>query len=659
MGKAQDWELRACADSNGLPYSNQQQQGFDNRIAEVLAQDLGARLSYEWWPQGASTVQLKLREGSCDVVMSVGEGYQGVLSTIPYYQSSFVLVYREDSPYQIETLDDEVLRQLRIAIETAGIPPFQALANRGLSEKAAILEAVDPDDRTRSPIVEAVARGEVDVAILWGPVAGYFARRQPVKLRVVPISPEFEPPALSMVYPVTIGVRAGDEALRDRLNLTIARRWEQIQGILEEYGVPQIPLPKPLAQTEEPAQASKTLRIGLVVPTQTGSTPVSSSIYEDTGEAARRGAVLAGDELNQQAEGVGMQLKVLVASAPNAEAAFRAAARLVATEGISALIGGVGQGQAEALSRLAEQRRVLFFNIGSPDDRLRQEACSRYTFHIEASAAMYLDALAAWFIQAGFRSWFLIYEEGPEGQTLYQRARKSLLERHFGAREAGRASVSPSRPDFRPALEAIRRAQPQVLLLLLGAETQLSFLGQYEAARLGAAVTGFPHPETQTRAFFAASRSRAKAGAGHRAVLWEAKLDAYGARELNARFRERFKKPMDPSAWASYQSVKLLFEAASFGGSLEGPKLVSYLENPRTVFDVHKGIGVSFRPWDHQLRQSLYLVKISPEAKDDWNLAGLVGELPAIYRPGTDPIERLDQLGDLRRDSRCRFEGGR
>jgi ABC-type branched-subunit amino acid transport system substrate-binding protein len=277
---------------------------------------------------------------------------------------------------------------------------------------------------------------------------------------------------------------------------------------------------------------------------------------------------------------------------------------------------------------------------------------------MEASAAMYLDALAAWFIQAGFRNWFVIHEEGAEGQALYQRARKSLLERHFGARETGRAPVSASRTDFQAILEAIRRARPQVVLLLLGAEAQLSFLGQYEAARLDAAVTGFPYPETQTRAFFAASRSRApRAGSGHRAVLWEAKLDAYGARELNARFRERFKKPMDPSAWAGYQSVKLLFEAASFGGSLEGPRLVGYLESPGTVFDVHKGIGVSFRPWDHQLRQSLYLVKIDPQAKDDWNLAGLVGELPAIYRPGTDPIERLDQLGDLQRESRCRFGG--
>ncbi|RIH89391.1 ABC transporter, substrate binding protein, PQQ-dependent alcohol dehydrogenase system [Calidithermus terrae] len=402
-----------------------------------------------------------------------------------------------------------------------------------------------------------------------------------------------------------------------------------------------------LAQPKEEA-----LRLGVVLPSQP-----RSGLERAVVEAARTGLEMGKEEYGFNASLVGQRLEVLLRTAPDPQAAAREAERLVGSEEVFALVGGFG-GQAEALSRLAEQRRVLFLNIGSPSDRLRQEACSRYTFHLEASAAMYLDALAAWFIQAGFRSWFLVYEQGAEGQALYQRARKSLLERHFGAREAGRASVAPGQPDFRTALEAIRRAQPQAVLLLLGAEGQLDFLGRYEAAGLGAAVTGFPHPETQTRAFFAASRGRApRAGAGHRAVLWEAKLDAYGARELNARFRQRSKKPMDPSAWAGYQAVKVLFETASFAGSLEGARLVSHLENPGTVFDVHKGIGVSFRPWDHQLRQSLYLVKISPGAKEDWDLAGLVGELPAIYRPGTDPVERLDQLGDLRRDSSCRFGG--
>jgi ABC-type amino acid transport substrate-binding protein len=168
LALAQGWELRVCADPKNLPYSNQAQQGFDNRIAELLAQALGARLTYDWGTQGPSMVDTQLREGRCDLMMSVGEGYRGLLSSVPYYQSSFAFVYREDSPYEITSLDDEVLHHLRIAIETAGVPPFESLANRGLSARAVILEAVDPNDRTRSPIVEAVAKGEVDLSGVQG-----------------------------------------------------------------------------------------------------------------------------------------------------------------------------------------------------------------------------------------------------------------------------------------------------------------------------------------------------------------------------------------------------------------------------------------------------------------------------------------------------------
>ena len=112
---------------------------------------------------------------------------------------------------------------------------------------------------------------------------------------------------------------------------------------------------------------------------------------------------------------------------------------------------------------------------------------------------------------------------------------------------------------------------------------------------------------------------------------------------------------MDSPAWAAYQAIKILFEAASFGGTTEGNKLVEYFESPQSVFDVWKGIGVTFRPWDHQLRQPLYLVSINSEAEEPRALATLVGELPAIYMPLTDPVERLDQLGDLGRESDCRF----
>lgn len=402
------------------------------------------------------------------------------------------------------------------------------------------------------------------------------------------------------------------------------------------------------------AQKQGVLRIGAVFPAPTQQDPLGSPVWE----AARMGLELARDEFSLNAQIIGQKLEVSLVPAPDAAAASRAAERL-AKEGAYALIGGLGPGQAPALSQLAQRQRVPFLNIGSPLDSLRNQSCGRYVFHLEASAAMYLDALTDWYIRAGFRRWFTVYPDTEEGRALYARTRKALLQRHFGAQEAGQAVLAPVRPDLARALAAIAKARADMVLLLLDGPGQLEFLGQYETAGLSAAVTGFPYPETQTRSFFAASRSRAKkAGSGYRTTLWEAKLDAYGARELNARFMGRYQRPMDPSAWAAYMAVKMLFETATLGGARERGQTLGYLEHPQTIFDVYKGIGVSFRPWDHQLRQSLYLVKIDPKAKDAWNYASLVGELPAIYRPGTDPVERLDQLGDLRRDSSCRFAGG-
>jgi ABC-type branched-subunit amino acid transport system substrate-binding protein len=398
------------------------------------------------------------------------------------------------------------------------------------------------------------------------------------------------------------------------------------------------------------------MRIGVILPAGVEAPYLDAPIHEAVVEAARMGAIMAEEEYGFNAELLGMELDVLISAAPDEDAVLEAARQLIADEEVFALVGGFGKEQALALSRLAEEYQILFLNIGSPSDALRNEACNRHTFHVEPSAAMYLDALAGWYIRSGFRNWFFVHEDSEEGEALYGRAAWSLRERHFGAREVGRVASAADTLEFGEVIEAVRRANPELVFLLLEPAAQLVFLEQYEAAGLEVAVTGFPDPVAQTRTFLDASRSMAPgAGSGHRAMAWEATLDAYGARELNSRFMLRWDQPMEPSAWAAYQAVKILFEAASFRGTLEGPELVEQLESPQTVFDIWKGIGASFRPWDHQLRQSLYLVKISPVAEQPREMATLVGELPAIYLPGTDPVERLDQLGDLQRESRCRF----
>lgn len=398
------------------------------------------------------------------------------------------------------------------------------------------------------------------------------------------------------------------------------------------------------------------LRIGMVLPTQTGETSVRASTYQVAANAARSGAIMAEEELGFNAELLGQRLEVRVATAPDTESAVRAAERMLSTEELIGFAGGYGDDTALALSQVAGSRQVPFLNIGSASDALRGALCDRYTFHVEASAAMYLDALTAWYVRSAFRRWFYVYPDSDAGRALYDRARRSLTERHFGAEEVGSVAVPADSLDFTDAINEARANNPDVILLLTDAVSQLAFLGEYDSAGGEAEVTGFPDPTTQTRTFLAASRNGAPvSGTGFRASLWEAKIDAYGAREINQRFRERWGMPMDGPAWAAYQSVKMFYEAASLGGSTEADDIVGYFENPATNFDVWKGIGVSFRPWDHQLRQSLYLIKINPDAETAFDLANLVGELPALYLPGTEPLERLDQLGDLERASQCNF----
>jgi len=408
------------------------------------------------------------------------------------------------------------------------------------------------------------------------------------------------------------------------------------------------------------ASGAAPLRIGAVLPIAGGTIPATRTNLRTLGEAARMGLILGEEDAARNGALLGWSPVVTIANAPGADAAARAAQRLIAREKASVIVGGFTGDEAEALSEVAERRGALFLNIGATSDAIRRK-CHANTFHIEASAAMYLDAIFGWFVRAGFRRWYLVHDDGPDGSALYERALLSLKDRHWAAETVGRGVLRQDDPrDFAPVLDDIAESAPDAVLLLTDWKTQLDLLARYEISGLAMPVTGFPDPAAQTREFYFASRQAAPiAGSGHRAALWEATLDAYGARELNARFNGRWGRPMDAPAWSAYMAVKIAFEAAIASGANDCASLAGYIGGERGVFDVSKGIGVTFRPWDHQMRQSLYLVKINPEASSSMDLsamlarASLVGELPAIYMPGTDPVERLDQLGEIDPSATC------
>jgi mxaJ protein len=243
---AQDRVLRVCADPNNLPFSNDRFEGFENKVAQIVADEMHATVQYTWHPQRRGFIRETLKAGSCDLVVGVPSGYDLVLATKPYYRSTYVFVYPKSRNFQLRSFDDPVLRPLKIGLEEIGAdgantPPAHALVRRGLVRNIVGFKMWDVNsvENPQGRIVDAVAAGEVDVAIVWGPSAGYFARRQPAAaLEVVPVSSTTDPPMIPFAFDIAMGVRQGDSALKAELEGILDRRRADIERILEEYGVP-------------------------------------------------------------------------------------------------------------------------------------------------------------------------------------------------------------------------------------------------------------------------------------------------------------------------------------------------------------------------------------------------------------------------------------
>ena len=244
-GASRPEPLRVCSDPNNLPFSNQQGEGFENKIADLVARDLGTEVQYSWWAQRRGFLRNTLNAGLCDVVI----GYPAagpVLTTKPYYRSSYVFLTRSARRLRITSFNDPILRKLRIGVQLIGddganSPPAHALSRRGIVRNL-VGFSVYGDYRTNSPpsaIVTAVAHGDVDAAAVWGPLAGYFAHLQSEPLDVVPVSPSTDA-NLPQTFDIAMAVRRGDEARRRELDAFIERHRADIDRVLADYRVPRV-----------------------------------------------------------------------------------------------------------------------------------------------------------------------------------------------------------------------------------------------------------------------------------------------------------------------------------------------------------------------------------------------------------------------------------
>ncbi|MGH7101533.1 MAG: quinoprotein dehydrogenase-associated putative ABC transporter substrate-binding protein [Acetobacteraceae bacterium] len=231
--------FRVCADPNDLPFSNQAREGFENQIAGVIAKDLGKKLGFTWQPQVFGFLRSTLYSYRCDVVMGITEGATTVGNSNAYYRSAYALIFRPHSGFDgIKSLEDPRLKGKRIGI-IAGTPPATILAENDLLDHIHSYE-LSVNTKYFAPsktMVQDLAHGKIDIGILWGPIAGYFASRSHGALAIVPLLHESSdgPP---MEFSIVMGVREADAAWRRTLNEAIAKSGPDITRILERFGVP-------------------------------------------------------------------------------------------------------------------------------------------------------------------------------------------------------------------------------------------------------------------------------------------------------------------------------------------------------------------------------------------------------------------------------------
>jgi len=230
-------ELRVCADPNNLPFSDEKKEGFENKIAELMGGELGLKVDYAWFPQVIGFVRNTLQAHLCDLVIGTVAGDEIMQTTNPYYFTTYVMFYRSDKGLAFDGVQDPRLVSLRLGV-VAGTPPADLLVRHDLMSRTKPY-ALTIDTRAESPthdMVQDVVDGTIDAGFLWGPIAGYYRKRDALPLTLVPL--ESEPGAARMAYHIAMGVRGNEPEWRRRVNTAIVKRQAEITVILRDYGVP-------------------------------------------------------------------------------------------------------------------------------------------------------------------------------------------------------------------------------------------------------------------------------------------------------------------------------------------------------------------------------------------------------------------------------------
>lgn len=248
-GAAENGVLRVCGDPNNMPFSNEKLEGLENEIAAVVAQDLGWKVEYVWWPHQRGLVKRVLDTQRCDVLVGIPTGYDLVRWTKPYYRTGYVIAYLKDRIAEVRSLDAPQLKTLRVGVQV-NTPPHLALAQRGIvggnvvGYQLMFDSNYHPEEYPGREVEDLIA-GRIDVALVWGPIAGYFQKKKGAgSLVLVPIE-DAPSQGAPFAFDIAMGVRKADTALKAKLEQALDHKQSEIRGILERFGVPVLPFPAP------------------------------------------------------------------------------------------------------------------------------------------------------------------------------------------------------------------------------------------------------------------------------------------------------------------------------------------------------------------------------------------------------------------------------
>jgi len=232
--------LRVCADPDNLPYSHADGSGFENRLAELVARDLGLRLEYAWMPLRRGFVRKTAGAGLCEVFMGVPAGFERVMTTRPYYRSTYVFLSRTQPA--LASFDDPRLPRLHIGVQLVGndlaaTPPGHALAARGATANVEGFTIFGEGPAVQR-LVEGIAAGRLDAGVAWGPQAAWFAARAPVTIAIAAASPPPELARMPFEFSIAVGVKRGEKPLRDAIDAVLVKRRSDIDALLARYRVP-------------------------------------------------------------------------------------------------------------------------------------------------------------------------------------------------------------------------------------------------------------------------------------------------------------------------------------------------------------------------------------------------------------------------------------